>query len=87
MHPKHIIELKIVIIPTGFISQLNKNTLVITEVPFGTTTSSLIDSILKANDKAKIIAVDRDPRVHETVIRPLKKKYPNRICAMNAKFR
>ena len=36
------------------ISQLNKNTLVITEVPFGTTTSSLIDSILKANEKNKI---------------------------------
>ncbi|MEY2764798.1 MAG: hypothetical protein RLZZ205_1222, partial [Bacteroidota bacterium] len=29
-------------------------TLVITEIPFGTTTSSLIDSILKANDKGKI---------------------------------
>ena len=36
------------------ISQLNKNTLVITEGPFGTTTSSLVDSILKANDKGKI---------------------------------
>ncbi|MEC8830143.1 MAG: DNA gyrase/topoisomerase IV subunit A, partial [Bacteroidota bacterium] len=36
------------------ISQLNKNTLVITEVPYGTTTSSLIDSILKANEKGKI---------------------------------
>ncbi len=36
------------------ISQHEKNTLVITEVPFGTTTSSLIDSILKANDKGKI---------------------------------
>ena len=36
------------------ISQLNKNTLVITEVPFGTTTSSLIDSVLKANEKTKI---------------------------------
>ena len=36
------------------ISQLNKNTLVITEVPYGTTTSSLIDSILKANEKSKI---------------------------------
>ena len=36
------------------ISQYDKNTLVITEVPFGTTTSSLIDSILKANDKGKI---------------------------------
>ena len=36
------------------ISQLDKNTLVITEIPFTTTTSSLIDSILKANDKGKI---------------------------------
>ncbi len=36
------------------ISQLDKTTLVITEIPFGTTTSSLIDSILKANDKGKI---------------------------------
>ncbi|MFV0540798.1 MAG: DNA gyrase/topoisomerase IV subunit A [Aestuariibaculum sp.] len=36
------------------ISQLDKNTLTITELPFGTTTSSLIDSILKANDKGKI---------------------------------
>ncbi len=36
------------------ISQLNKNTLVITEIPHGTNTSSLIDSILKANDKGKI---------------------------------
>ena len=36
------------------IAQLNKNTLVINEIPFGTTTSSLIDSILKANEKGKI---------------------------------
>ncbi len=36
------------------INQLDKKTLVINEVPFGTTTSSLIDSILKANDKGKI---------------------------------
>ncbi|WP_452220778.1 DNA gyrase/topoisomerase IV subunit A [Lacinutrix salivirga] len=36
------------------ISQVDKNTLAITEIPFGTTTSSLIDSILKANDKGKI---------------------------------
>ena len=36
------------------ISQLNKNTLVISEIPFSTTTSSLIDSILKANDNGKI---------------------------------
>ncbi len=32
----------------------DKNTLVITEIPFGTTTTSLIESILKANDKGKI---------------------------------
>ncbi|WP_418603430.1 DNA gyrase/topoisomerase IV subunit A [Hwangdonia sp.] len=36
------------------ISQVDKNTLAITEIPFGTTTSTLIDSILKANDKGKI---------------------------------
>jgi topoisomerase-4 subunit A len=36
------------------INQLEKNVLVIKEIPFGTTTSSLIDSILKANDKGKI---------------------------------
>lgn len=38
----------------ALISQQDKNTLVITEIPFGTNTSSLIDSILKANDKGKI---------------------------------
>ncbi|MBJ7882684.1 DNA gyrase/topoisomerase IV subunit A [Gelidibacter salicanalis] len=36
------------------ISQLDKSTLVINEIPFSTNTSSLIDSILKANDKGKI---------------------------------
>ncbi|MEL6303564.1 MAG: DNA gyrase/topoisomerase IV subunit A [Bacteroidota bacterium] len=36
------------------ISTVDKNTLVIKEIPFGTNTSSLIDSILKANDKGKI---------------------------------
>ncbi len=36
------------------ISQQDKTTLIINEVPFGTTTSTLIDSILKANDKGKI---------------------------------
>ena len=35
-------------------SQLDKNTLVITEIPYGTNTSSLIESILKANEKGKI---------------------------------
>ncbi|GLB51924.1 DNA topoisomerase IV subunit A [Neptunitalea chrysea] len=36
------------------INQLDKTTLVINEIPFSTTTTSLIDSILKANDKGKI---------------------------------
>ncbi|WP_423999667.1 DNA gyrase/topoisomerase IV subunit A [Maribacter sp. IgM3_T14_3] len=36
------------------ISQLDKNTLVINEIPYGTNTGTLIDSILKANDKGKI---------------------------------
>lgn len=36
------------------ISQLDKNTLIITDLPFGTTTGSLIDTILAANEKEKI---------------------------------
>ena len=36
------------------INQLDKKTLVISEIPFSTNTSSLIDSILKANDQGKI---------------------------------
>ena len=36
------------------ISQLDKKTLVINEIPFGTTTGSLIDTIVAANDKGKI---------------------------------
>ena len=32
----------------------DKSTLIISEIPFGTTTTSLIESILKANDKGKI---------------------------------
>lgn len=36
------------------INQLDKNTLVINELPFSKTTTDLIDSILKANDKGKI---------------------------------
>ncbi len=36
------------------INILDKKTLIIDEIPFGTTTSSLIDSVLKANDKGKI---------------------------------
>ncbi len=36
------------------INILDKKTLVVSEIPFGTNTSSLIDSIIKANDKGKI---------------------------------
>ncbi|MBS1650409.1 MAG: DNA gyrase/topoisomerase IV subunit A [Bacteroidetes bacterium] len=36
------------------IKELNAKTLIITEIPFGTTTGSLIESILTANDKGKI---------------------------------
>ncbi|MCB0482299.1 MAG: DNA gyrase/topoisomerase IV subunit A [Flavobacteriales bacterium] len=36
------------------ISSPDKKSLLISEVPFGTTTTSVIDSILKANDKGKI---------------------------------
>ncbi|MEM9687050.1 MAG: DNA gyrase/topoisomerase IV subunit A, partial [Bacteroidota bacterium] len=36
------------------IAQVDKSTLAITEIPYGTNTSSLIDSVLKANDKGKI---------------------------------
>lgn len=36
------------------IEQKDKDTLLIKEIPFGTTTTSLIDSILKANEKGKI---------------------------------
>ncbi|WP_374539923.1 DNA gyrase subunit A, partial [Flavobacterium sp.] len=36
------------------IAPLDKNTLVITQIPFSTDTTKLIDSILKANEKGKI---------------------------------
>lgn len=36
------------------IQKVNKNTLVITEIPFGKTTEEIMDSILKANEKGKI---------------------------------
>ncbi|MFT4660609.1 MAG: topoisomerase-4 subunit A [Patiriisocius sp.] len=36
------------------ITQLDKNTLVVTEIPHKSTTSALIESILKANEKGKI---------------------------------
>ena len=36
------------------ITERDKKTLAITEIPFGTTTGSLIDSVISANDKGKI---------------------------------
>ncbi|MCC6369404.1 MAG: DNA gyrase/topoisomerase IV subunit A [Bacteroidia bacterium] len=36
------------------VKELNPKTLIISEIPFGTTTGSLIDSIIAANDKGKI---------------------------------
>ena len=36
------------------IGQVDKKTLVVSEIPYGTTTESVIDSILTANDKGKI---------------------------------
>ncbi|HIZ86736.1 MAG TPA: DNA gyrase/topoisomerase IV subunit A [Candidatus Coprenecus pullistercoris] len=36
------------------IQKINKNTLAITEIPYGTTTGELMESIIKANDKGKI---------------------------------
>lgn len=36
------------------ISKMDSKTLVVTEIPYGTNTSSLIESVIKANDKGKI---------------------------------
>ncbi len=49
------------------ISQLDKKTLVITEIPFGTTTSSLIESVVSANDKGKIKIKKIDDNTAENV--------------------
>ncbi len=49
------------------IHQQDKKTLVITEIPYGTTTSSLIDSIISANDKGKIKIKKIDDNTAENV--------------------
>ncbi|MCD4665581.1 MAG: DNA gyrase/topoisomerase IV subunit A [Bacteroidales bacterium] len=49
------------------INQSDKKTLVITEVPFGTTTLSLIDSIVSANEKGKIKIKKIDDNTAENV--------------------
>lgn len=49
------------------ISKLDAKTLVITEIPFGKTTSSLIETILKANEKGKIKIRKIDDNTAENV--------------------
>lgn len=49
------------------ISKIDKKTLVITELPFGTTTGTLIDSIIAANDKGKIKIRKIDDNTSENV--------------------
>jgi topoisomerase-4 subunit A len=49
------------------ISQRDKKTLVITEIPYTTNTSSLIDSIVSANDKGKIRIKKIDDNTAENV--------------------
>ena len=49
------------------IAQLDKSTLVISEIPYGTNTSTLIDSILKANEKGKIKIKKIDDNTSEFV--------------------
>jgi len=49
------------------IEKINNRTLAITEVPFGKTTTSLIESIIKANDKGKIKVKKIDDNTAENV--------------------
>ena len=49
------------------IEKRDKKTLVITEIPFGKTTGTLIDSIIKANDKGKIKVKKIDDNTAEHV--------------------
>ncbi|MBS3774648.1 MAG: DNA gyrase/topoisomerase IV subunit A [Bacteroidales bacterium] len=49
------------------IEKQDKKTLAITEIPYGKTTNSLIDSILKANDKGKIKIKKIDDNTAENV--------------------
>ncbi len=49
------------------INKIDKKTLSITEVPFGTTTSTLIESILQANEKGKIKIKKIDDNTAEKV--------------------
>jgi len=49
------------------INKIDKKTLTVTEIPFGTTTTSLIDSIVAANDKRKIKIRKIDDNTAENV--------------------
>lgn len=49
------------------ISKLDKRTLAITEIPFGTTTESIKESIIKANEKGKIKIKKVDDNTAESV--------------------
>ena len=49
------------------IEKRDKKTLVVTEIPFGKTTGTLIDSIIKANDKGKIKVKKIDDNTAEKV--------------------
>ncbi|HKK80595.1 MAG TPA: DNA gyrase/topoisomerase IV subunit A, partial [Prolixibacteraceae bacterium] len=49
------------------IEKLDNKTLVVTEIPFGRTTSSVIESIVKANDKGKIKVKKIDDNTAEKV--------------------
>ena len=49
------------------VKELNPKTLIISEIPFGTTTGSLIDSILAANEKGKIKIKKVEDNTAETV--------------------
>lgn len=49
------------------IEKLDRKTLVVREIPFGKTTTSVIDSILKANDKGKIKIKKIDDNTAENV--------------------
>ncbi len=49
------------------ISKLDKKTLVISEIPYGKTTGSLIDTIISANDKSKIKIKKIDDNTAENV--------------------
>jgi len=49
------------------ISKLDRKTLVINEIPYGRTTSNLIESILKANEKGKIKIRKVDDNTAENV--------------------